>query len=215
MKELEVRGKTVEEAIKKGLNELGVAREEVEIKILDEGRAGLFGLMGASPAKVKLIIKAEGKEGVNDTVIQEKVKDEIENILAGMDIKGEVKTSFMAGRVSAQIKSDDGGRIIGKQGQTLDALQHLINLIINKQEKRRIKVIVDTEDYRAKRETLLISRVKKIADAVRSTGKTKELEPMSAEERKVIHKALKKELGVESYSKGEGNLRRVVIAPKE
>lgn len=215
IKELEIRDKTVEAAIKKGLKKLGVNKEDVDVKILDEGRAGLFGLMGASPAKVKLTLKEKKEESVYDGSIQDRVKRELEVILEGMGIKGQIKTSMEEGRISAQIVSQECGLIIGKQGQTLDSLQHLINLIINKQEKRKIRVILDAEGYRLKREQSLVNIAKKIAGIVRESGRNKELEPMSSEERKIIHKTIKEESGVESFSKGEGIFRRVVITPKK
>lgn len=229
MEEKEFSGKDVEEAIEKGLKELGLSRDDVEVKILDEGKAGLFGLMGASPAKIKLIVKplkgleAEEKRevtwekpsGVNLISAQKKVKEELDEILKLMGMEAEVATSLEGTKVVADIKSENGAVLIGKKGQTLNALQLIVNLIVNRDEKTRTKVIVDTESYRQRREKALVEMAREVADEVKSKGKPRELEPMNPNERRVIHLALKNDKDVETTSKGEGNFRRVVVSPKK
>jgi len=229
MEEKEFSGKNVEEAIEKGLKELGLSRDDVEVKILDEGKAGLFGLMGASPAKIKLIVKPlkglgaeeerevvrEKPSGVNLISAQKKVKEELDEILKLMGMEGEVTTSLEGGRVVADIKSENGAILIGKKGQTLDALQLMVNLIVNRDEKTRTRVIVDTESYRQRRENALVKMAREVADEVKSKGNPRELEPMNPAERRVIHLALKNDKDVETTSKGEGNFRRVVVSPKK
>ncbi len=229
MEEKEFSGKNVEEAIEKGLKELGLSRDDVEVKILDEGKAGLFGLMGASPAKIKLIVKPlkglgaeeerevvrEKPSGVNLISAQKKVKEELDEILKLMGMEGEVTTSLEGGRVVADIKSENGAILIGKKGQTLDALQLIVNLIVNRDEETRTRVIVDTESYRQCRENALVEMAREVADEVKSKGNPRELEPMNPNERRVIHLALKNDKDVETTSKGEGNFRRVVVSPKK
>lgn len=229
MEEKEFSGKNVEEAIEKGLKELGLSRDDVEVKILDEGKAGLFGLMGASPAKIKLIVKplkglkAEEKgkatreklSGVNLISAQKKVKEELNEILKLMGMEAEVTTSLEEEKVVADIKSENGAILIGKKGQTLNALQLIVNLIVNRDEKTRTKVIVDTENYRQRRENALVKMAGEVADEVKSKGRSRELEPMNPAERRVIHLALKDDRDVETTSQGEGNFRRVVVSPKK
>lgn len=229
MEEKEFSGKNVEEAIEKGLKELGLSRDDVEVKILDEGKAGLFGLMGASPAKIKLIVKpleglkAEEKgkatreklSGVNLISAQKKVKEELNEILKLMGMEAEITTSLEEGKVVADIKSENGAILIGKKGQTLNALQLIVNLIVNRDEKTRTKVIVDTENYRQRRENALMKMAGEVADEVKSKGRSRELEPMNPAERRVIHLALKDNREVETTSQGEGNFRRVVVSPKK
>ena len=149
MEEKEFSGKNVEEAIEKGLKELGLSRDDVEVKILDEGKAGLFGLMGASPAKIKLIVKPvkgletgereevarEKLSGANLISAQKKVKEELNEILKLMGMEAEVTTSLEGEKVVADIKSENGAILIGKKGQTLNALQLIVNLIVNRDEK--------------------------------------------------------------------------------
>lgn len=229
MEEKEFSGKNVEEAIEKGLKELGLSRDDVEVKILDEGKAGLFGLMGASPAKIKLIVKplkglkAEEKgkatreklSGANLISAQKKVKEELNEILKLMGMEAEITTSLEGERVVADIKSENGAILIGKEGQTLNALQLIVNLIVNRDEKTRTKVIVDTENYRQRRENALVKMAGEVADEVKSKDRSRELEPMNPAERRVIHLALKDDRDVETTSQGEGNFRRVVVSPKK
>lgn len=229
MEEKEFSGKNVEEAIEKGLKELGLSRDDVEVKILDEGKAGLFGLMGASPAKIKLIVKPvkgletgergeatrEKLSGVNLISAQKKVKEELNEILKLMGMEAEVTTSLEEEKVVADIKSENGAILIGKKGQTLNALQLIVNLIVNRDEKTRTKVIVDTENYRQQRENALMKMAGEVADEVKSKGRSRELEPMNPAERRVIHLALKDDRDVETTSQGEGNFRRVVVSPKK
>jgi len=229
MEEKEFSGKNVEEAIAKGLKELGLSRDDVEVKILDEGKAGLFGLMGASPAKIKLIVKPlkglgaeeerevvrEKPSGVNLISAQKKVKEELDELLKLMGMEAEVTTSLEGGRVVADIKSENGAILIGKKGQTLDALQLIVNLIVNRDERTRTRVIVDTESYRQRRENALVKMAREVADEVKSKGNPREFEPMNPAERRVIHLALKNDKDVETTSKGEGNFRRVVVSPKK
>lgn len=229
MEEKEFSGKNVKEAIEKGLKELGLSRDDVEVKILDEGKAGLFGLMGASPAKIKLIIKPvkgletgereevaqEKLSGVNLISAQKKVKEELNEILKLMGMEAEITTSLEGEKVVADIKSENGAILIGKKGQTLNALQLIVNLIVNRDEKTRTKVIVDTENYRQRRENALVKMAGEVADEVKSKGRSRELEPMNPAERRVIHLALKDDRDVETTSQGEGNFRRVVVSPKK
>jgi len=229
MEEREFTGKNVEEAIEEGLKELGLSRDEVEVKILDEGKAGLFGLMGASPAKIKLIVKpTEGLQtgekvegvlekapGIDLVSAQKRVKEELGEILKLMGIEGEVVASLKGERVVGDIRSQNGAILIGKKGQTLNALQLIVNLIVNRDEKTRTRVIVDSESYRQRRENALVKMAKEIANEVKREGQPRELEPMNPAERRVVHLALKNDDDVETTSKGEGSYRRVVVSPRK
>jgi spoIIIJ-associated protein len=228
MKEKEFSGRNVEEAIEKGLKELGLSRDDVQVEILHEGGAGLFGLMGASPAKVKLIVKplkglqAEKGEvvrgkltGIDLISAQKRAKEELGEILRLMGIEAEVATSLEGEKVVADIGSESGAILIGKKGQTLNALQSIVNLIVNRDEKTRTRVIVDTESYRERREKALVKMAREVADEVKRKGQPHELEPMNPAERRVIHLELKNDRDVETNSKGEGSYRRVVISPKK
>jgi len=229
MEEREFIGRNVEEAIEKGLKELGLSRSDVEIKILDEGKAGLFGLMGASPAKVKLTVKAsrglhaeekgeaarEKPPAIDLVSAQKRAKEELDEILRLMGIEAEVTISLEGGKVVANVRSESGAILIGKKGQTLNALQSIVNMIVHRDERTRTKIIVDAEGYRERREEALVKMAKEIAEEVKRKGRPRELEPMNPAERRVIHLTLKDDKDVETLSKGEGTYRRVVISPRK
>jgi spoIIIJ-associated protein len=214
MAEIEVEGKTVEEAIEEGLAKLGCTRDKIEIKILNEGTAGLFGLMGNKPARVRLTTK-NGADA-DFSACQEKIKDILSNILNFMHLPfSEINTALMAGRLLAEIKSPESSFIIGKNGQTLEALEHIATLILNKDENTRIKITLNTEGYRKKQEKRIHSMAQKAAEQVKRTGKAFRFEPMSAKERRIIHLFLQNDPDIETLSEGEDIFRKVVIKPKK
>lgn len=224
MKEIEVKGKTVEEAITTALKQLGVKKDEVEIDIINEGKMGLFGLMGAAPAKIKVRLKnkeiftPEPPADISPEQLT-MVKDVVTEILRLMEVSAEVKTSAATGRILAEIKSDDGALLIGKRGQTLDGLQFIVNLIINRQisqksKNGRLSIVLDTENYRQKRETVLKGLAKNVADKVKRTGEKQEMELMSPQDRKVIHLAIGNDPDLDVASEGEGIYRKIVVRRK-
>jgi spoIIIJ-associated protein len=221
MAEIEVEGKTVEDAIKDGLAKLGCSRDKVEIKILNEGTTGLFGLMGTKPARVLLITKSDDAEAsvagnVDFTAAQAQVKESLSSIFKLMHIEfSEIHTSLMAGRVLVDIKSPEGSLIIGKGGQNLEAMEHIINLIINKNEDTRVKVNLDIEEYRHRQEDRLQVLARKAADQVKRTGKIFRFDPMPAKDRRVIHLTLKTDPEIETFSEGEGAYRKVGVKSKQ
>ena len=215
MTELEAEGKTIEEAIEEGLRKLGCRRDEVEIKILNEGATGLFGLMGNKPAVVRITSKSD-LVLVDFDLAQKRVKEIISELLKLMGLKvTQVNTALMAGRVLAEIKSDEGGLIIGRNGQTLDAIELVVNLILNKDKNTRTKISVDTDKFRQKHEERLQKIAREAADQVKKTGTVYKFEPMSSRDRRVIHEYLKTDKDVETYSEGEGVLRKLFIKPKQ
>jgi spoIIIJ-associated protein len=219
MAEIEVEGKTVEEAITEGLKKLNVSRDNVEVKILNEGTSGLFGLMGTKPARVLLITKegsaARASSTADASAAQEQVKKIVAELLRLMNINcKDVATAVNDDRIMATIASDEGSLIIGKGGQTLESLEHVVNLILNKNEHTRMKVTLDTEQYRQRQEERLQALAQKGADQVRRTGKMYRFDPMPAKDRRIIHTLLKDAPDVETFSEGEGAFRKVGIKPK-
>jgi spoIIIJ-associated protein len=220
MAEIEVEGKTVEEAINEGLKKLNTSRDNVEVKILNEGTTGLFGLMGTKPARVLLITK-EGSatrlaSSVDTGTAQARVKQIVGDLLKLMNFScKEVTTTVNDDRITAAIVSDEGSLLIGKGGQTLESLEHVVNLILNKDEHTRMKVTLDTEQYRQRQEERLQQMAQKAADQVRSTGRTYRFDPMPAKERRLIHVLLKDDPEVETFSEGEGAFRKVGIKAKK
>ncbi len=222
MKEIEVEGKTVEEAISKALADLKVNLEQVEIKIVNEGKAGLFGLMGATPALIKVSLK---EDTGRPNEISSQAKKVIDTILAKMQVDSETKIAMEDNKIMVDIDSLDSALLIGKKGQTLEAFQYIVNLIINKEIKagqykgitleNKYKIIIDTEGYLLRREEALAKMAKSLAEKVKQSGQKTTLEPMSAHDRRVIHLALQEMAGIKTESEGEGSFRRVIIYPAE
>lgn len=215
MAEIEVEGKTVEEAIKEGLGKLKCSRENVEIKILNEGTAGLFGLMGSKPSRVRLTTK-DGPGSVNYPLAQEKAKEVLGTILKLMKFNvKEINSAMLTGRVFVNIKSDDSSLIIGKGGQTLEAFEHIVNLILHADEATRVKVTLDTENYRQKQEERIQNLAAKAAEQVKKTGKPFRMDPMPSKDRRLVHTFLQDDADVETISEGEGPFRKIIIKPKK
>jgi len=220
--EIEITGKTIEEAINKGLAQLGCERKDAEIKILDEGSSGLFGLMGAKPARVLISVSSSKcseqvqiseKESEADVKkIRENVETILKNILNNMGIEfKEISSSYENKTVNAQVSASNGSFIIGKNGQTLDALEYIIQIIANNDSAFKIKVNIDCENYRIKQTEKLKILADKAVEYVIRTGKIYRFDPMGAKERKIIHTYLENNSKVETFSEGEGAFRKVGV----
>lgn len=204
---IEKSGKTIDEAVEAALIELGAKREDVEIEVINEGKRGILGL-GAEAAVVKVIMQVS-KKSVAD--------DYLKNILEKLDINAEIKSEYDDETVKIEIvgDSEEVGRIIGRRGDTLDALQYLTSLVVNKGEKNYIRVNLDTEKYREKREETLRKLAKRMASMVMKTRKSVTLEPMNPNERRIIHSTLQEYRNVNTYSTGEEPNRCIVITTKK
>jgi len=217
LKELESTGKNISEAISTGLKLLKCTKEDVEIKILDEGSSGLFGLMGSKPARVLLTLKNGIVEIKNTETIDFKqacksVEDVINDIVKMMGIQiSSIKTYHEEDTVSAEITSDNSGVLIGKGGQSLDALEYLVQLIVNTDPRTRVKVNLDTENYRAKQQERLKTIAEKAMEYVKRTKKIYRFDPMSSKERRYLHNYLKNIGGFDTFSEGEGVMRKVGV----
>lgn len=215
MKELEVEGKNIEHAIQKGLAQLGLSREQVEVKILDEGKIGLFGLMGSSPAKVKVIAADDAKRIVDYARVADDVRTKVKTLITHLDINVTVAVSVQEHCIHVTLSGPDTSLVIGRSGQTLDALEMLVNLMVSRDEKARVKVIVDAEEYRARKQERLTTIARSIASDVALSGKPKEMRYLSSDERRIVHVALDNDPEVEAISKGSGSARCIVIVPKK
>ncbi|MEG2353876.1 MAG: RNA-binding cell elongation regulator Jag/EloR [Clostridium sp.] len=206
MNSIEMSGKTVDEAIEKALLELKTTRDKAEVQVLEKGKKGFFGL-GSKLAKVKLtVVKNYSKEA----------RTFLESMLKAMNVEANIDIKEQKNNIIINLSGDDMGILIGYRGETLDSIQYLISLAINKgnnEEYRR--VILDTENYRAKREETLIRLANKVAKKVKSFGKTVKLEPMNPYERRIIHSALQDNTCVKTFSEGEEPYRKVVVELKK
>lgn len=207
MKVIEITGKTVEEAIENALLELKVERDKVEIEVLDSGNKGFLNFIGVRPAKIKVKVKRDYIKEANIFLI---------NILQCMKVEAEIKIKENNNVIKIYLTGPDMGILIGYRGETLDAIQYLISLVINKDHDIEYKrVILDTENYRLKREETLKRLARKMAEKVRKTGRTVKLEPMNPYERRIIHSSLQSDFYVNTYSEGQEPFRRVVVDLKK
>jgi len=206
MRVAEKTGKTVEEAITAGVLELGVDRAHVKVEVLEEpAKKGFFGLFGKSLARVR--VSYENDPGVLATEF-------IYKICQAMGVNADTKMSKDGENWHVDINGPELGILIGRRGDTLDALQYLTNLAVSKILSERVRVIVDVEGYRQRREETLVRLAKRLSEKVKRTGTRVVLEPMNPHERRIIHTSLQDETRISTFSEGEGPNRRVVISLK-
>lgn len=206
MKSIELEGKTVEEALKKALIELNTTENMVEVEVLEEGSKGLFSFIGSKPAKIRVTVKRNYIEEINNF---------LNIVLKTMDIEAEVDIKEDNNIIKIDLSGKKVGAIIGYRGETLDSLQCLISLMVNKNNDIPYKrVILDIENYRNKREETLKRVAEKTAAKVKRTGKMFKLEPMNPYERRIIHSSLQDNDFVYTYSEGNEPFRKVVVELK-
>ncbi|TMV47972.1 protein jag [Paenibacillus mesophilus] len=203
MKTIVVTGKTIEEAIKSGLNQWNVPEERVKTRVLEQPSKGLFGLIGSKDAKVEL-------ELIPDAL--EEAVAFLEDVFRTMDIQVKIDREQTDDGVQINLNGKEMGILIGRRGQTLDSLQYLVNIVANRYATSHIRIVLDAEKFRLRRRQTLEELSDRLALRVIRTRKEVVLEPMSAQERKVIHSQLQNHPQVKTFSKGEEPNRRVVIA---
>lgn len=207
MEFIEFSAKTVDDAVTAACQKLSVTSEKLEIEVVEEGKAGIFGL-GAKPAIIKARVKA---------TLVDNVKSFLNDVFAAMkvDILAEVTYDEEERNIDINLVGENVGMLIGKRGQTLDSLQYLVSLVVNKETDNYIRVKVDTENYRERRKATLENLAKNMAHKVKRIHKSVSLEPMNPYERRIIHAALQDDKYVTTHSEGDEPYRRVVIAPKK
>jgi len=227
---VEKSAKTVEEAVESALEELKAEKENVDIEVLEHPVRGIFGILGSKLAKVRVSIKEDDTfkeirdKSIENKIIRitdytlekEKARKFLRDVLEAMDIKAEIRIKITNDNLYINLAGPKMGVIIGRRGQTLDSLQYLVSIVVNKDKDRDnfVKVILDTEDYRKKREETLQRLARRLADNVLKTGKNVELEPMNPYERRIIHYTLQEFENITTYSEGEEPYRKVIISHK-
>lgn len=207
MKTLEITGKNVSEALQNALKELKLTEDKVEYEVLDEGSKGFLNIIGTKPAKILVKVKKDYKEDVRVF---------LRNILDNMKVQAEITIREENDIVYINLNGPKMGLIIGYRGETLDSLQYLASLVVNKgHDIPYKKVVLDTENYRKKREETLIRVAEKTAYKVRKTRRPYKLEPMNPYERRIIHSALQDNEYVYTFSDGDEPHRRVVVDIKK
>ncbi len=250
---VEKTAKTISQALSEALEELGVSEEQVDYEVLEYPSKGLFGILGAKPARIRVKVKGSGyrkpdivepespeeatssqhaenidipeekKEEQEEVQPERKVVLNPESLACAEKFLGDIFSAMhMEVRISSEITEEgyllelegEGlGILIGKRGQTLDALQYLTNLAANRGKEERIRIVIDVENYRRRRENTLRSLAKRLADKAIRMHQEVRLEPMNRHERKIIHMTLQENRRVTTYSDGEEPYRYVVIVP--
>ena len=199
----EFSAKTKEDAITEACQYFTVSSDKLMIEVVDEGSNGFLGI-GAKPAIIKAAVKG---------TVEDKAKDFLKDVLEAMDLEVVITVKYDEAEKNMEIelKGDDMGVLIGKRGQTLDSLQYLVSLVVNKESEEYIRVKVDTEDYRNRRKATLEGLAKNISYKVKRTKRAVSLEPMNPYERRIIHSTLQADPAVSTHSEGEEPYRRVVV----
>lgn len=204
MKEVTASGQTVEEAVQSALEQLNTTKNQVVIDVIDEGKKGFLGIFGSKRAIVKVTL---AKRPV------EEAEKFIKNVTSNMNMNVEITTSVSGKHVTYELDGENIAIIIGKRGQTLNALQYLVHLAINKDSKDYYTVTLDAEGYRNRRKETLESLALKMAEKAKRMNKNVALEPMPAFERKIIHNTLQKKKDISTFSDGVEPHRHIVIKP--
>ena len=216
METYEFEGRNTEDAIQNASRELDLPVEELNIDVIEPGSAGIFGLVGGKKARIKVSVKSTPvPEEAEDREDPNVAKGVLEKILSLIPIEATVEAERLdEGRINLTINGDRSGLLIGRKGKTLDALQFIVNKIVNKALDKKVDVVIDSEDYRRRREESLTQLANKMGDKVKRAKKAVTTAPLNPHDRRIVHLTLKDDPELETRSRGEGLLKRVVILPK-
>ena len=205
----EFTGKTLSDAVTNALIALETSRDNLEYEVIEKGSNGFLGI-GARDAKIRAKLKVLPKKS-----IEEVASDFLKSVFQAMNLEVKVIINVHEDMMDVELSGDEMGILIGKRGQTLDSLQYLLSLVVNKESESYVKVKVDTENYRQRRRETLEGLAKNIAFKVKRTKRSVSLEPMNPFERRVIHSALQNDRYVTTKSEGEEPYRHVVVTLKK
>jgi len=204
---LEFEGKSTEEAIANACSHFQVPPEQLEIEIVSVGSPGLFGL-GGRKAKIRAGLREEPEAS-----LLPQAQEILEQILKNMDESGKVTGRQEDDRIILNIETEDAGLLIGKQGQTLEALQYLLTKVLAQKSRRKVRVTIDVESYRARHDEALVHLALKNGDKVKRSGKPITLNPMNPHDRRIVHLTLQSDKELKTLSRGEGLYKKVIIYP--
>ena len=223
MKSVEIEAKTAEGAIQKACQELGVSREGLEVEVLSSGSSGFLGL-GAKNAKILATVKekpaprpraAHPPAVPSDNQVAETAKKVLQDLLRLLEVEATVDLEEDSERILLNIRGDGSGLLIGRKGQTLDAMEYLINKIVHKEAEDKKRIVVDTENYRFRREDSLVKLAQRLGEKAKLLGRPVTISPMSAHDRRIVHLALQEDKSLRTWSTGTGLYRKVIISPEK
>jgi spoIIIJ-associated protein len=235
MEQFEFEGKTTEEAIENASRELNIPVEDLNVDIIEPGSAGIFGLVGNKKAKIRVNISTspaeedeeETTESTESTETAETVetaepdenlinlaKETLQKILDLIPIQATIRVTQVAGQLILSIEGDKSGLLIGRKGKTLDAIQYLLNKMLNKALDKKVNVVVDSENYRQRREESLTQLALKMGEKALRSRRPVTTNPLNPHDRRIVHLALREDKRLDTKSRGDGLLKKVVIIPK-
>lgn len=205
MEYIEITAKTVSEAITEACQKLGVTSDRLDYEVVEEGASGFLGI-GSKPAVIKAAVK-------EDISLEGSAKAFLRDVFEAMKLEVAITVKYdeIEKNMDIDLSGEDMGMLIGKRGATLDSLQYLVSLVVNKNSEDYIRVKVDTENYRERRKETLENLAKNISYKVKRTKRPVSLEPMNPYERRIIHSAIQNDKYVTTHSEGEEPFRRVVV----
>ncbi len=211
--EYEFEGKTTEEALENASRELDLQPEELNVDILEPGSAGIFGLVGGKKAKIRITLE-KPEETNNENGVQ-LAREALEKILELIPVETTVYAEQTDGKIALSIEGDKSGLLIGRRGKTLDALQYIVNKIVNKALDKKTYVVVDSENYRKRREESLTQLALKMGDKAKKIKKPVSTNLLNPHDRRIVHLTLQEDIDLDTKSRGDGLLKKVVIIPKK
>lgn len=220
--EYEFEGKTKEDAVRKACEELGLSEDELEIEVVSYGSTGIFGLVGVKKAKIRVTAperpEVETGQATPEADEHEEVagiaKNALERIVSFIVDGASVAVETQHDSISLTVEGGNSAILIGKHGRTLDAIQYLVQKIVHKEKKTRLRISVDVEGYRDRRKASLTQLALRLGGRVKRSGKPATISPMNAYDRRIVHIALKDDNGVRTQSMGTKSYRKLVIYPQ-
>jgi spoIIIJ-associated protein len=212
MNTYEFEGKSTEEAIENAARNLNVPVEELNVDIIEPGSAGIFGLVGGRKARIKVTLKSAPAPQETDELLV--AQQALERILSLLPVEATIRSDRIDGKVNLTIIGDRSGLLIGRKGKTLDALQYIVTKIVNKALDKKIHMVIDSENYRQRRTDSITQLALKMGEKAKRIKKPVTTNPLNPHDRRLVHLALKEDGELETRSRGEGLLKKVVILPR-
>jgi spoIIIJ-associated protein len=217
MEIFEFEGKNATEAIENASRQLNVPKDELNIEIIEPGSAGIFGLVGGRKARIKVTVEKKAPEAApaieGDVVAA--ARESLKTILELIPIEASVTARQEDDRIILSIEGDQSGILIGRKGRTLDALQFIVSKIVNKSLDQKVRLVIDSENYRERRREALVEMALKIGEKAKRIKKPITTGPLNPHDRRIIHLALRDDEELDTKSRGDGVLKKVLIIPRK